>query len=84
MNSFGRIFRISIYGESHGQELGVLIDGVPAGISLSQKDFEQAIERRKSKFLGVKYHNIVYTLRDVYCITTSFTNKLNSLRNFAL
>ena len=47
MNSFGRIFRISIYGESHAGELGVLIDGVPAGILLSEKDFELAIERRK-------------------------------------
>ncbi len=52
MNSFGRIFRISIYGESHAGELGVLIDGVPAGILLSEKDFELAIERRKPNQVG--------------------------------
>ncbi|MCK5059039.1 MAG: chorismate synthase, partial [Candidatus Aminicenantes bacterium] len=32
MNSFGKLFRVSIYGESHGKEVGILIDGCPAGI----------------------------------------------------
>ena len=34
MNSWGNIFRVSIWGESHGQQVGVCIDGVPAGIEL--------------------------------------------------
>lgn len=51
MNSFGRIFRINIFGESHGPEVGVTIDGCPTGIPLSEKDFETDLARRKS---GVK------------------------------
>ena len=47
MNSFGRIFRASILGESHGDYVGVVIDGYPAGISLSSDDFTIDIERRK-------------------------------------
>ncbi|HZJ73337.1 MAG TPA: chorismate synthase [Perlabentimonas sp.] len=48
MNSFGRIFRISIFGESHGPAIGVTIDGVPAGIKLSIADFTPDLTRRKS------------------------------------
>lgn len=47
MNSFGRIFSISIYGESHGPEVGILIDGCPAGISLAASDFEADLQRRR-------------------------------------
>lgn len=48
MNSFGRIFRISIFGESHGESIGVLVDGVPSGIKLSEDDFNFDLERRKA------------------------------------
>src|SRR4051812_41275733 len=47
MNSFGRIFRVNIFGESHGESAGVNIDGVPAGLPLSVEDFLEDIERRK-------------------------------------
>ena len=47
MNSFGRIFRISIFGESHGESVGINIDGCPAGLPLSVNDFLADIERRK-------------------------------------
>ncbi|MEP6582705.1 MAG: chorismate synthase [Ginsengibacter sp.] len=47
MNSFGRIFRVSILGESHGPFVGLNIDGCPAGISISPEDFFEDIERRK-------------------------------------
>ncbi len=47
MNTFGRIFRVSIYGESHGVGLGVLIDGCPAGLPLSPADFTADLERRR-------------------------------------
>ncbi|MBN1131429.1 MAG: chorismate synthase [Bacteroidales bacterium] len=46
MNSFGRLFRISIFGESHGASVGVLIDGAPAGIPLSIDDFRDDLVRR--------------------------------------
>lgn len=47
MNAFGRLFRITIFGESHGESVGVNIDGCPAGLSLSVEDFLVDIERRK-------------------------------------
>jgi chorismate synthase len=52
MNSFGRIFRISILGESHGPAVGVVIDGCPAGIPISPDDFEFDLGRRKSGAKG--------------------------------
>ena len=51
MNTFGRKFRVSIFGESHGEAIGVVLDGVPAGLELSEADFEKDIDRRRS---GVK------------------------------
>jgi chorismate synthase len=47
LNSFGRIFRIHIFGESHGECAGVTIDGCPAGVKLTSDDFLEDIERRK-------------------------------------
>ena len=47
MNSFGRIFRVSIFGESHGESVGISIDGIPAGLPLNVDDFLTDIERRK-------------------------------------
>ena len=52
MNSFGRIFRISILGESHGPAVGVVIDGCPAGIPLVPGDFKYDLGRRKSGAKG--------------------------------
>ncbi len=52
MNSFGRNFRISLWGESHGTQIGVCIDGVPAGIPLSESDFVGDLERRRSGGAG--------------------------------
>lgn len=47
MNSFGRLFRIHIFGESHGDCVGLVIDGCPAGLALSVDDFLPDLERRK-------------------------------------
>jgi chorismate synthase len=47
MNSFGRIFRVHIFGESHGECVGITIDGCPAGLPLTVDDFTTDIERRK-------------------------------------
>src|SRR4030095_9060158 len=47
MNSFGRIFRISIFGESHGESVGIVVDGCPAGMPLTIDDFLPDLERRK-------------------------------------
>ena len=47
MNSFGRIFKVSIFGESHGECVGITIDGCPAGLALSSEDLLPDLERRK-------------------------------------
>ena len=52
MNSFGRNFRITIFGESHGEALGVVMDGVPAGIPLAASDFKADLSRRRSGAKG--------------------------------
>ncbi len=52
MNTFGTIFRISIFGESHGESVGIVIDGCPAGIPLKNSDFKDDFSRRKSGAKG--------------------------------
>jgi chorismate synthase len=52
MNSFGIVFKISLFGESHGTAIGVNIDGCPPGISVTQDDFMTDIERRRSGSKG--------------------------------
>ena len=52
MNSFGEIFRISVYGESHGEGVGVVIDGCPAGIDLDEEDFTEDLSRRRAGKIG--------------------------------
>jgi chorismate synthase len=52
MNSFGRLFRVNVFGESHGESVGVNIDGVPAGIPLTQEDFLPDLSRRKAGAKG--------------------------------
>jgi chorismate synthase len=47
MNSFGTLFRVSVFGESHGKKIGVVLDGVPAGIPIGEGDFAADIQRRK-------------------------------------
>lgn len=46
-SSFGNLFRITTWGESHGKALGVVIDGCPAGLSLSEQDIQAFLDRRK-------------------------------------
>lgn len=52
MNSFGKLFRIQIYGESHGEALGIVIDGVPAGIHIDKKSISEAILKRQPHKIG--------------------------------
>ncbi|HUS02761.1 MAG TPA: chorismate synthase [Chitinophagaceae bacterium] len=52
MNSFGRLYRVNIFGESHGEYVGVIIDGCPAGISITVEDFSADLERRKAGAKG--------------------------------
>jgi chorismate synthase len=57
MNSFGTLFRVSIFGESHGTAIGVTIDGCPPGIKLSGEDFSGDLERRRSGSKGTTPRN---------------------------
>lgn len=52
MNSFGVIFRLSVFGESHGTAIGVVVDGCPPGIALSPDDFVPDLSRRQSGSTG--------------------------------
>jgi len=47
MNTFGHLFRVHIFGESHGACVGITIDGCPAGLPIQESDFLEDIERRK-------------------------------------
>ena len=51
-NSFGSKFRLSIWGASHAPEIGVRIEGVPQGVSLSESDFEADLSRRRASAKG--------------------------------
>ncbi len=46
-SQFGKIFHISTFGESHGKALGVVVDGCPAGLFLSEEDVQEMLERRR-------------------------------------
>ncbi len=52
MNSFGTIFRLTIFGESHGAGVGIVLDGVPVGTPLSEADFVRDMERRRAGAVG--------------------------------
>jgi chorismate synthase len=52
MNSFGTLFRLSLYGESHGKCVGALIDGCPTGMSITMSDFEDDLRRRMPGAVG--------------------------------
>jgi chorismate synthase len=52
MNSFGVIFRVSVFGESHGNAIGIVIDGCPPGITIGPDDFMSDLSRRQSGSKG--------------------------------
>lgn len=52
MNQFGTLFRVSIYGESHGKSIGVLIDGIKPGIKIDYDLIDSFLERRKPNYVG--------------------------------
>ena len=46
-NTFGTIFRVTTFGESHGAAVGAVIDGCPAGLPLCEEDIQTYLDRRK-------------------------------------
>ena len=52
-STYGNIFKVTTWGESHGKGIGVVVDGCPAGLSLCEADIQKFLDRRKpgqSKF----------------------------------
>lgn len=47
MNSFGKLFRITTWGESHGEAIGVVVDGTPPGITISEEMIQEELDKRK-------------------------------------
>ena len=52
MNSFGVVFRVTLFGESHGPAIGVIIDGCPPGLAINPEDFTSDLKRRQSGAVG--------------------------------
>jgi len=52
MNSFGVVFRVSLFGESHGPAIGVIIDGCPPGLQINAEDFLPDLRKRQSGSIG--------------------------------
>ena len=46
-NSFGEIFRFTKFGESHGKAIGVVVDGVPAGVEFDEEFLKSELDRRR-------------------------------------
>ncbi len=46
-NSFGKLFKVTSFGESHGRCVGAIIDGCPAGLPLSEEDIQREVDKRK-------------------------------------
>ena len=47
MSTFGSIYKVSTFGESHCKAVGVIIDGVPPGLALSEQDIQPQLSRRR-------------------------------------
>lgn len=46
-STFGNIFRVTTWGESHGKGIGVVVDGCPAGLELDEDDIQRFLDRRR-------------------------------------
>ena len=46
-SSFGQLFKLSTFGESHGGAVGVVLDGAPPGLELNEADVQKDLDRRK-------------------------------------
>ena len=47
INSFGHLFRVTTWGESHGNAIGATVDGCPPGVKLSETDIQTWLDRRR-------------------------------------
>ena len=47
-NTFGQLYTVTTYGESHGPALGCIVDGCPPGLALAEADIQRDVDRRRS------------------------------------
>ena len=84
MNTYGQLFRVSIFGESHGPSVGVLIDGCPPGISIREEDLNAQLDRRRAGAKGTtprKEYDIPEIQSGVYTGLTTGSPILITTRN---
>lgn len=55
-NTFGNIFRLTSFGESHGKAIGGVIDGFPAGITIDMEFIQKELNRRRRDSLPLQLH----------------------------
>ena len=55
-STFGTIFRVSTWGESHGKGVGVVVDGCPAGLSITEEDIQSIFKQKKTGTVPI-YHS---------------------------
>lgn len=84
-SSFGTLFRISTFGESHGGAVGVVLDGAPPGLEISEADIQKELDRRKPGQSSVttprKEPDMVHILSGVFEGKTTGTPMLMILYN---
>ena len=61
-STYGTLFRITTWGESHGPAIGVVIDGCPSGLSLSEEDIQKQLDRRKPDRVNLQRREMKATL----------------------
>ena len=54
-NSFGQLFRVTTFGESHGGGIGVVVDGCPPRIDLSNEDIQRELDRRRPPLVQFRF-----------------------------
>ena len=68
-SSFGQIFRVTTWGESHGKALGAVIDGCPAGLDLSEEDIQKRLKQARWEYTqAVHYDYIVVSEAPPECV----------------
>ena len=76
-STYGKLFRVTTWGESHGKGIGVVVDGCPAGLALCKDDIQKFLDRRKpgqSKFTTQrKESDTVEILSGVFEVKTTGT-----------
>lgn len=84
-NSFGTLFKVTTFGESHGKAIGVIVDGVPPNLELSEEDIQKELDRRKPGQSDVttarKESDVVYIYSGVFNGKTTGTPVMMILFN---